>query len=162
MSYEKITVPASGEKITMGADGHVNVPDNPILPFIEGDGTGRDITRASMIAWNAAVEKAYGGKRKVEWMEVYAGDYSFGEGAFEWGLYPRILFQKGELAMYLPFYDPGDDPTEHLITLEPEGEHRFRMTGDNGNGELLVFEMEPDGSVKRAVFEGDFLYPHAR
>ena len=74
MSYQKIQIPANGEKITMGADGKLQVPDNPILTFIEGDGTGRDITRACMIIWNAAVEKAYGGKRKVEWMEVFAGE----------------------------------------------------------------------------------------
>lgn len=73
MSYKHINIPA-GEKITMGADGHLQVPDHPILPFIEGDGTGPDLTRAAMIVWNAAVEKAYGGKRKISWMEVYAGD----------------------------------------------------------------------------------------
>ncbi len=73
MSYTHIKVP-EGEKITMGKDGHVQVPDHPILPFIEGDGTGEDITRASMIVWNAAVEKAYGGKRKISWMEIYAGE----------------------------------------------------------------------------------------
>ena len=58
----------------MNADGSLNVPDNPVIPFIEGDGTGADITRASLPVWNAAVEKAYGGKRKVEWLEVYAGE----------------------------------------------------------------------------------------
>ena len=74
MNCEKITVPSDGRKITMGQDGRLKVPDRPIVPFIEGDGTGPDITRASMIVWNAAVEKAYGGKRKVEWMEIYAGE----------------------------------------------------------------------------------------
>jgi isocitrate dehydrogenase len=74
MSYEKVTVPKAGKKITMGADGHLQVPDCPIIPYIEGDGIGRDITKASMIVWNAAVRQAYGGKRKVEWMEVYAGE----------------------------------------------------------------------------------------
>ena len=74
MSYEKIAVPSDGRKISMGQDGRLKVPDRPIVPFIEGDGTGPDITRASMIVWNAAVEKAYGGKRKVEWMEIYAGE----------------------------------------------------------------------------------------
>ena len=74
MSDSKIKVPADGQKITMGADGRLQVPDRPILPFIEGDGTGPDITRAAMVAWNAAVEKAYGGKRKVAWMEIYAGE----------------------------------------------------------------------------------------
>lgn len=74
MAYKKIQVPSEGKHITMGADGRLNVPDQPILPFIEGDGTGADLTRAAMIVWNAAVEKAYGGKRKVSWMEVYAGE----------------------------------------------------------------------------------------
>ena len=74
MNYEKIAVPSDGRKISIGQDGRLKVPDRPIVPFIEGDGTGADITRASMIVWNAAVEKAYGGKRKVEWMEIYAGE----------------------------------------------------------------------------------------
>ena len=74
MSESKITVPADGRKITMGPDGRLVVPDCPIIPFIEGDGTGPDITRAAMTAWNAAVEKAYGGKRRVAWMEIYAGE----------------------------------------------------------------------------------------
>ncbi|MBR3582342.1 MAG: NADP-dependent isocitrate dehydrogenase [Kiritimatiellae bacterium] len=74
MSESKITIPAGGRKITMGPDGRLCVPDCPIIPFIEGDGTGPDITRAAMTAWNAAVEKAYGGKRRVAWMEIYAGE----------------------------------------------------------------------------------------
>jgi isocitrate dehydrogenase len=74
MSERKIKVPAEGQKIAMGADGRLQVPDRPILPYIEGDGIGADITRAAMVVWNAAVEKAYGGKRKVEWMEIYAGE----------------------------------------------------------------------------------------
>ncbi len=89
----------------------------------------------------------------------YVGDYAFGTGSLDWGLYPRILTHGEKLKMYLPFYDPGGDPTEDLIDLEPEGAHRFRMTGENGNGEILLFEMNPDGTVKRAVFEGDYLYP---
>lgn len=74
MSESKIQVPEDGQKITMGADGRLAVPDRPVLPFIEGDGTGPDITRAAMGVWNAAVEKAYGGQRRVAWMEIYAGD----------------------------------------------------------------------------------------
>jgi len=73
MAYDKIQIPA-GEKITMGADGKLRVPDRPIIPFVEGDGTGPDITRASLVVWNAAVQKAYGGKRQVAWMEIYAGE----------------------------------------------------------------------------------------
>ena len=74
MSDSKITIPSDGRKITMGPDGRLSVPDCPIIPFIEGDGTGPDITRAAMTAWNAAVEKAYGGSRRVAWMEIYAGE----------------------------------------------------------------------------------------
>ena len=64
------------EKITMQG-GKLTVPENPIVPFIEGDGTGPDITRAAMTVWNAAVEKAYGGARRIEWKEVLAGEKAF-------------------------------------------------------------------------------------
>ena len=74
MSDSKIRVPAEGRKITMGADGRLQVPDRPILPYIEGDGIGADITRAALAVWDAAVAKAYGGKRKAAWMEIYAGE----------------------------------------------------------------------------------------
>ncbi|MGN0827725.1 MAG: NADP-dependent isocitrate dehydrogenase [Kiritimatiellia bacterium] len=74
MTFEKIQIPAAGEKITLGPDGKLQVPNNPIIPFIEGDGTGPDITRAAMTAWNAAVEAAYGDTRRIAWMEIYAGE----------------------------------------------------------------------------------------
>lgn len=74
MSYDKIAIPAEGQKIKSDSNGNLMVPDQPIIPFIEGDGTGPDITAAAMTAWNAAVEKAYSGKRKIKWMEVYAGE----------------------------------------------------------------------------------------
>ena len=74
MACQKVAIPSEGRKITMGPGGVLAVPDNPIIPFIEGDGIGPDITRAAMAVWNAAVEKAYAGKRKVAWMEVYAGE----------------------------------------------------------------------------------------
>ncbi|HNX34170.1 MAG TPA: NADP-dependent isocitrate dehydrogenase [Kiritimatiellia bacterium] len=74
MAYDKIKLPSFGDKITMRADGTLNVPDLPVIPFIEGDGTGPDITRAAMIAWDAAVAAAYGNRRKIAWMEVYAGE----------------------------------------------------------------------------------------
>lgn len=73
MSYEKIVVPDEGQKITV-QNGKLQVPDNPILCFIEGDGIGPDIMRASLRIWNAAVEKAYHGKRKIAWLEIYAGE----------------------------------------------------------------------------------------
>src|SRR5256885_14303433 len=76
MSTPRITPPADGQKITI-TNGKLQVPDRPIVPFIEGDGTGPDIWRASVRVLDAAVEKAYGGKRKIAWMEVYAGQKSF-------------------------------------------------------------------------------------
>src|ERR671919_812981 len=75
--YKVVKVPQDGAKITMSADKQLKVPDNPIIPFIEGDGTGRDIWRASARVFDAAVEKAYRGKRKAHWMEVYAGEKAF-------------------------------------------------------------------------------------
>jgi isocitrate dehydrogenase len=76
MPYTNVKVPAEGAKITI-KDGKLHVPDRPIVPFIEGDGTGRDIWRASVRVLDAAVAKAYGGKRKIAWMEVYAGQKAF-------------------------------------------------------------------------------------
>ena len=70
----KIVVPSFGEKITVNSDNTLNVPDQPIIPFIEGDGIGVDITPPMMKVVNTAVEKAYGGKKKIAWMEVYAGE----------------------------------------------------------------------------------------
>jgi len=73
--YKHIKVPA-GEKITVNTDFSINVPNNPIIPFIEGDGTGLDITPVMIKVVDAAVHKAYGGKRKIAWMEVFAGEKS--------------------------------------------------------------------------------------
>ncbi|GHG19068.1 isocitrate dehydrogenase [NADP] [Deinococcus indicus] len=79
-----IKVPAQGEKITM-QDGKLSVPNRPIIPFVEGDGTGPDIWKASVRVLDAAVEIAYGGEKKIEWMEVYAGEKSLEVyGANEW------------------------------------------------------------------------------
>lgn len=72
--YQHIKVPATGEKITVNSDTSLNVPDHPVIPFIEGDGTGVDITPVMIKVVDAAVEKAYGGKRRISWMEVYAGE----------------------------------------------------------------------------------------
>jgi isocitrate dehydrogenase len=76
MADAKPVVPKDGAKITL-ANGKLDVPDRPILPFIEGDGTGRDIWRASVRVLDAAVEKAYRGRRQIRWMEVYAGEKAF-------------------------------------------------------------------------------------
>ena len=72
--YQHIQVPAQGQKITVNADMSLNVPDEPIVPYIEGDGTGLDITPVMLKVVDAAVAKAYGGRRKIHWMEVYAGE----------------------------------------------------------------------------------------
>jgi isocitrate dehydrogenase len=73
MAYDKIIVPQDGQKITIEGDS-LNVPDNPILAFIEGDGIGPDITAASKRIWDAAVQAAYRGQRKIAWLEIYAGE----------------------------------------------------------------------------------------
>jgi len=78
MKYQNIVVPADGEKITID-NGILKVPDYPIIPFVEGDGTGRDIWRASVRIFNAAVAKAYS-NRAIRWMEVYAGEKAFNRG----------------------------------------------------------------------------------
>ena len=72
--YQHIKVPDQGQKITVNQDFSLNVPDNPIVPYIEGDGTGFDITPVMLKVVDAAVQKAYGGKRKIHWMEIYAGE----------------------------------------------------------------------------------------
>ncbi len=74
--YQHIKVPAEGQKITVNTDFSLNVPDNPIIPFIEGDGTGVDISPVMIKVIDAAVAKAYAGKRKISWMEIYAGEKS--------------------------------------------------------------------------------------
>ncbi len=74
--YQHIQVPAEGKKITVNADFSLNVPDNPIIPFIQGDGTGRDVTPVMLKVVDAAVAKAYGDQRKINWMEIYAGEKS--------------------------------------------------------------------------------------
>jgi len=76
MAYKQVEVPAGGAKITI-KDGKLQIPDNPIIPFVEGDGTGRDIWRASVRVFDAAVQKACDGRREIHWMEVYAGEKSY-------------------------------------------------------------------------------------
>ena len=75
-AYQHVTVPAGGQKITVNKDYSLNISDNPIIPYIEGDGTGLDITPVMIKVVDAAVAKAYGGKRKIHWMEIYAGEKS--------------------------------------------------------------------------------------
>jgi isocitrate dehydrogenase len=72
--FQKIQVPTSGEAITVNADGSLNVPNNPIIPYIEGDGIGVDVTPAMLNVVNAAVEKAYGDTKRIAWMEIFAGE----------------------------------------------------------------------------------------
>jgi isocitrate dehydrogenase len=74
MAFQKIKIPAQGEKITVNSDYSLNVPDSPIIPFIEGDGIGVDVTPAMRKVVDAAAQQAYGGSRSIAWMEVYAGE----------------------------------------------------------------------------------------
>ncbi|MEZ5524349.1 MAG: NADP-dependent isocitrate dehydrogenase [Pseudomonadales bacterium] len=85
MAYNKIQVPVDGEKITINSDLSLNVPNRPIVPFIEGDGIGVDVTPPMIEVVNAAIEKAYGGERSIAWMEVYAGEKAVNTyGGDEW------------------------------------------------------------------------------
>ena len=85
MAYQHIAVPADGEKITVNEDNTLNIPDRPIIPYIEGDGIGIDITPVMLKVVDAAVAKAYGGRRRIAWMEVYSGEKSLEVyGADEW------------------------------------------------------------------------------
>ena len=76
MGYKFVKIPAKGEKIRI-KDGQLQVPEQPVVPFVEGDGTGRDIWRASVRVMDAAVQKSYDGKRQIHWMEVFAGEKAF-------------------------------------------------------------------------------------
>ncbi|OAI51541.1 isocitrate dehydrogenase (NADP(+)) [Betaproteobacteria bacterium SCGC AG-212-J23] len=76
MAYQHIKVPGSGEKIKVNKDFSLSVPDNPVIPYIEGDGTGLDITPVMLKVVDAAAKKAYGGKKKIVWMEMFAGEKS--------------------------------------------------------------------------------------
>jgi isocitrate dehydrogenase len=85
MAFDKIEIPAGAEKITVNADNSINVPNNPIIPYIEGDGIGVDISPVMIKVVDAAVEKSYNGERKISWMEIYAGEKStqvYGEGVW--------------------------------------------------------------------------------
>ncbi|HNC42956.1 MAG TPA: isocitrate/isopropylmalate family dehydrogenase, partial [Acidobacteriota bacterium] len=75
-SFNGVEVPTDGQKITI-ENGKLNVPNHPIIPFIEGDGTGRDIWKASQLVFDGAVEKAYGGQRSVKWYEIFAGEKAY-------------------------------------------------------------------------------------
>ena len=74
MTFEHIQVPTEGKPITVNSDLTINVPDCPIIPFIEGDGIGVDVTPAMILAVDAAVKKAYGSSKKIAWMEIFAGE----------------------------------------------------------------------------------------
>ena len=76
MAYQHISIPSDGTAITVNTDLSLNVPEQPIIPFIEGDGIGVDITPVMQAVIDAAVAKAYGGQRKIAWMEIYAGEKS--------------------------------------------------------------------------------------
>ena len=84
MGYKHIQVPSEGDKITVNEDHSLNVPDNPIIPYIEGDGIGVDISPVMIDVVNAAVEKAYGGDKKISWMEIFTGEKAAGMYDGDW------------------------------------------------------------------------------
>ena len=85
MAYKHIEIPEDGEQITITDSGDLNVPSNPIIPFIEGDGIGTDVTAAMIRVVDHAVNLAYNGERKIAWMEVFCGEKSLGVyGENEW------------------------------------------------------------------------------
>ena len=106
MQYEKIQVPAHGEQIKVNRDGTIEVPDRPIVPFITGDGIGVDVTPVMLRVVDAAVAKAYGGRRRIAWMEIYAGERAsqvYGPGAWfpeetQHALEKYVVSIKGPLA----------------------------------------------------------------
>ena len=106
MHYDKINVPADGEQITVNVDGTINVPDRPIIPFIEGDGIGIDVTPVMLKVVDAAVRKAYGTRRRIAWMQVYAGEKAlevYGPGSWfpeetQHALEKYVVSIKGPLA----------------------------------------------------------------
>jgi isocitrate dehydrogenase len=85
MHYDFISVPEDGERITLNTDHTLNVPDRPVIPFIEGDGIGADVTPVMRRVVDAAVAQAYGDRRRIAWMEIYAGEKAhavYGAGAW--------------------------------------------------------------------------------
>ena len=106
MHYDKINVPADGEQITVNLDGTINVPERPIIPYIEGDGIGIDVTPVMLKVVDAAVQKAYGDRRSIAWMQVYAGESAlevYGPGAWfpeetQHALEKYVVSIKGPLA----------------------------------------------------------------
>jgi isocitrate dehydrogenase len=106
MHYDRIAVPAEGGQITINRDGTIEVPERPIIPFIEGDGIGVDVTPVMLKVVDAAVQKAYGGRRRIAWMEIYAGEKAltvYGPGAWfpeetQHALEKYVVSIKGPLA----------------------------------------------------------------
>lgn len=84
MAYQHISIPESGTRITVNADNSLNVPDHPIIPYIEGDGIGVDISPVMLDVVDAAVDKAYGGRRRISWMEIYTGEKAAQRYAGDW------------------------------------------------------------------------------
>ena len=133
MAYKMIKVPA-GERVTADASGKLQVPDRPIIGFIEGDGIGPDITAASMRIWNRAVEKAYGGRRQIAWMELFAGEKAN-------RVYGEELWLPGETV---------DAIREYLIAkgYEPEFGARPLRRALQQNIEDAAAELLLDGSIR--------------
>jgi len=127
--YQHIKVPVQGQKILVNNDLSLSVPDDPVIPFIEGDGTGLDITPVMLKVVDAAVAKAYGSRRKIHWMEVYAGEKSTRlYGPDVWlpeetlhAVRDYVVSIKGPLAAPAGVRVPETDPVLQGCAIAPEG-----------------------------------------
>src|ERR1035441_1778508 len=142
-SYNEIPLPSCGTKITY-ENGKLVIPDNPIIPFIEGDGTGRDIWKASVRVFDAAVEIAYNGKRRGAWYEVFAGEKAMDRfKTLREAAEPLDLVRVDRAVRRLP-----EDRLDHLLDLR-----RARLTADEDDGiDLLGLEAgQHEGVFARAL-----------
>ena len=127
MPYQHVVVPSEGERVT-ASNGKLNVPDNPILLFIEGDGIGYDIMTASKRIWDAAVEKAFHGNRKISWMEVYAGEKA--AGIYDGNYMPEETFDALRDYLAATPCELSHQQMEDLSLLSIRKETAFTVVGD--------------------------------
>ena len=136
----KINIPEQGKKISIN-DSVLDVPNNPIVPYIEGDGTGSDIWKATVNVINSAVEKAYNGEKKIHWMEIYAGEKSNNDDNIDL-LLDRMSKKTNRKAYFhcsLIYLDPKDTSNPILIETQWHGTICNERSGDEGFGYDPVF-----------------------
>lgn len=145
--YQKVRVPGQGQKITVNKDFSLNVPNDPIIPYIEGDGTGVDITPVMVKVVDAAVAKAYGGKRKISWMEIYCGEKS----TKVYG--PDVWLPDETLEIPKDYVNPG--------SLILSAEMMLRHMGWVEAADLIITAMEKAITTKKVTYDFARLMPGA-